>query len=163
TAPIEGGADAGRLRAALQSLVERHGWRGAAELTVAEWSGEAVERERERPFELARDLPIRGAFFTGANVAALAVHHYAADRWTVRLRVEEWLAIYRGVTLAPARSYAGYAARQRNMAADEVETLRRYWFHALRGRLQPLTLPYDHPRAPIHVYRAGVIECEAAG
>src|SRR5262249_39703734 len=113
TAPIGGEADAGRLRAALQSLVERDGWSGAREVTVAEWSEEAVERERERPFELGRELPIRGAFFTGAKVAALTVHHYAADTWTVRLLIEEWLAIYRGAMLAPARSYAGYAAWQR--------------------------------------------------
>jgi syringomycin synthetase protein SyrE len=162
TARIEGEPDAERLRAALQALVKRHSWPDTAEFTVAEWSEDAVERERAEPFDLAGELPLRGALFTGANVLALTVHHYLADTATVRLLLDEWLAIYRGAAPAPARSYAGYAARQRNMAADEVETLRRYWFHALRGRLQPLTLPYDHPRAPIHVYRAGVIGCETS-
>jgi amino acid adenylation domain-containing protein/FkbM family methyltransferase len=161
TVPFEGEPDGERFRTALQALVKRHGWPDTPEFRIAEWSDDAIEREREGPFDLVGELPLRGALFTGANVLALTIHQYLADTATVRLLLDEWLAIYRDAALAPARSYAGYAARQRNMAADEVETLRRYWFHTLRGRLQPLTLPYDHPRAPIHVYRPGVIECEA--
>lgn len=164
---VEDQLDVERLRAALEDLRNRHAVLCEAgdvvPFTTTVWTEGALETEREKPFRLGQEPPVRAALFTTHDscVVVLVVHHYAADAWTARLLVEEWMAIYDGKPLPPARPYHAYAARQRAIANDELDPLRRFWFHSLRGRLQPLVLPYDHPRAPIHVFRADVVSCTA--
>ncbi|HET6170257.1 MAG TPA: condensation domain-containing protein, partial [Terracidiphilus sp.] len=162
---VESQLDVERLRAMLAHLRNRHAVLCEAgdevPFITTPWTEEALEREREKPFRLGLEAPVRAAVFSAhdSSVVALAVHHYAADAWTARLLVEEWMALYVGNPLPPAIPYTAYAARQHAMTNDELDPLRRYWFHLLRGRLQPLVLPYDFPRAPIHVFRAGVVSC----
>jgi amino acid adenylation domain-containing protein/FkbM family methyltransferase len=164
---VEGELDVELLRAALASLRSRHDvLREVGEelpFTTEPWTEEALEREREKPFRLGHEAPARAALFSAqdSSVVALVLHHYAADAWTARLLVEEWMALYAGRPLPAAIPYPAYAARQQAMTDDELDILRRYWFHLLRGRLQPLVLPYDSPRAPIHVFRAGVVNFTA--
>jgi amino acid adenylation domain-containing protein/FkbM family methyltransferase len=127
-----------------------------------------LERERLEPFDLAEGPPIRATLFPyrdGSAGLAMTIHHLVADADTVRLLLDEWLTVYHALSLgeaphlAPAPQYGDYARSQREMDPAALEVLRRYWFHRLRGRLQPMVLPCDRPRAAIHVFSAGRLAC----
>jgi len=164
---VKGQLDLELLRAALEDLRNRHAVLSEAEgvvsFTTRPWAEDALACEREKPFRLGHEPPVRAVLFSAydSSVVALVVHHYAADAWTAQLLVEEWISLYNGESLPPALSYPAYAARQHAMTNEELDPLRRFWFHSLRGRLQPLVLPYDRPRAAIHVFRADIVCCTA--
>ena len=105
------------------------------------------------PFDLAvgpvaRALLVRlGA---GDHVLALAMHHIAADGWSVDLLLRELFARIDGRTTdAPEVGYGDYAAWQRGLDLPSHDL--EFWKKQLVG-LEPLDLPADRPRPPERTY-----------
>jgi amino acid adenylation domain-containing protein len=113
--------------------------------------------ERRRPFDLARDWPLRTTLVRiepARHVLLLTVHHIAADGWSLGVLVREMAALYgaggdihgTGLTPLPIQ-YADYAREQRAwLGADRLEVLQQYWRDRLRGAPAQLTLPTDGRR-----------------
>jgi amino acid adenylation domain-containing protein/FkbM family methyltransferase len=123
----------------------------------------AARRERYEPFDLERDPPWRAALLPlagGGALLALTVHHLIADLPSLDFAAGELVRCYdaarRGEDdgLPPAASYLDFSRWQRALDDQALEPLRFYWRHQLRGRLQPLVLPYDRPRPATHTYTA---------
>ncbi|MBW8874482.1 MAG: non-ribosomal peptide synthase/polyketide synthase [Acidobacteria bacterium] len=119
-----GPLDAGALRRALASLLERHPLLRAAVVDESGvprlWLRESADvdlaaevsdrrgpslasrlaREAYRPFDLARDPLLRMRIFDreGTGVVLLVVHHLVADFWSLAVLVRELAAFYRGET-----------------------------------------------------------------
>lgn len=193
---LDGALDTGALRAALGDLVARHailrtvivdtadGPRqrilGDAELRLdsvdlralpeGAREADALRRMREhtaRPFDLARDPPLRGLLLRLADdrhLLALTVHHIAADGASMALFEQEWALRYAmhatGVPSAVSPlplQYADYATWQRTTLDDAALATK---LDALQARLQGAPavhdLPLDHPRPPLRGLRGAV-------
>ena len=193
---LAGALDVEALRGALDDLLARH---AALRTRIAERDGRpaaavagpapfvlpAVEvaeqdldarldREAHRPFDLARDLPVRGALFrTGpeAHVLALTFHHVAVDGWSVGILLRELAALYAarrdgaGDPLPPLPlRYADYAAWQRGwLQGSALERQTAYWKRALAGVPGVLELPADRPRPARQSFRGAVHEFAIPG
>jgi amino acid adenylation domain-containing protein len=110
-----------------------------------------------RPFELARDLPLRAALLrlAGDDYLFVAVfHHIVADAWSLRVALAEMREIYGAlaagdpITLPTlAVQPADYAVWEwRRQEASALAPRIAWWRQRLAG-LSDLELPADHPRA----------------
>ncbi|WP_230182617.1 non-ribosomal peptide synthetase, partial [Aquabacterium sp. CECT 9606] len=123
---------------------------------------EAMARQQaqafaEQAFQLDAQAPWRAALFRigdAEHLLAIVVHHIAADAWSLRILMDELLALYEAHALSQSPSlaslpirYADYAVWQRNwMEAGEQDRQLAYWQASL-GSLHPvLDLPLDRPR-----------------
>ena len=183
---IEGPVDAEALERALAALVERHeplrtGFRmrrGQPVQVIADGRGfrldrAAIEGDAEarriaadfarRPFELDRPPLFRALLLTLAakeSLLVLAVHHIAADGWSLGLIVGELLQLYtafrdgNAVDLPPlAIQYADYAHWQRERLQGEfLERELVWWRTRLAPPLPVLELPADRPRPAIQTF-----------
>ncbi|MFJ6379385.1 amino acid adenylation domain-containing protein [Kitasatospora sp. NPDC092039] len=134
-----------------------------------------VERDRElariraefdtEPFDLT-DSPARSRLVRlapGRHVALLAVHHIAADGWSMRVLVRELVALYRAFAAgddsplpAPAVQYADFAAWQRErQEGEEGAAGLDYWTERLAGGPPAIDLPTDRPHREGAERRAG--------
>ncbi|HEX8149510.1 MAG TPA: amino acid adenylation domain-containing protein [Pyrinomonadaceae bacterium] len=122
-ARLPGGADAEAVRAALQTLADRHASLrttfeerdgvpvrrvhepGAAvcfeAVSAGRWDEDElrgrVETEAHRPFDLGREYPLRARLFTradGRHVLLLVTHHIAVDFWSLMLLTEELSSLF---------------------------------------------------------------------
>lgn len=129
---------------------------------------EWAEREALKPFDLSRDLMLRAALRLMSSIESvlvLTLHHFAADRASLRCLVDEIRERYEALeygrmareTGEPVR-YTEAAAWQHSLTRNDFEPLLFHWRWQLRGRLQPLELPEDIPRPAIHTYTAGRVE-----
>ncbi|MEA1146177.1 condensation domain-containing protein, partial [Klebsiella pneumoniae] len=83
-------------------------------------------------------------------------HHIISDGWSMRVMVDELVALYQGQAQLPALpiQYADYAVWQRNwMAAGEKQRQLDYWQQRLGDEHPLLELPLDHPRPAVQRYR----------
>nr|WP_280515409.1 non-ribosomal peptide synthetase [Xanthomonas sp. D-109] len=129
--------------------------------TVTSAQAEQVARlaaeEAVRPFDLSRDMPIRGRLLMLSpqeHVLLLTQHHIASDAWSVGVLIREVGALYaahsmgRGDPLPPLPiQYADYALWQRGAEHDApLQKQLRYWLEQLTGAPALLELPTDRPR-----------------
>ena len=171
------------LGRALQALVDRHPMlratftetpegpvqrvaeRGEAAFEVVDaagWSDEEVQTRLQaaayRPFDLAAGPLLRAVLVRrgGESFLALAVHHVAADFWSIAVLARELGALVAGETLpTPAALYTDFARRQELMLeSPEGERLWEHWRERLAGVPQ-LDLPTDRPRRPVQSLRGG--------
>ncbi|WP_157995691.1 non-ribosomal peptide synthetase [Thermomonospora amylolytica] len=129
-----------------------------------------------RPFDLARDIPLRVAVFdTGEREHLLMAvfHHIAFDEWSfgpfaqdvarayaARLegRAPEWEP--------PAVQYADYTLWQRELLGDPLDPgslharQLAYWAQALSGIPEEIPLPVDRPRPATVGQRGGTVTRE---
>ncbi|MFY9622653.1 MAG: amino acid adenylation domain-containing protein [Pyrinomonadaceae bacterium] len=118
--------------------------------------------ETRLPFVLDNDHPVRAALLRASHeesVLAVTVHHIIADKRSLRVIAEELGEIYgaRSEGRVPqlprvAFQYNEYAQWQRSLPAEVMDSLLFYWKWQLRGKLQPLELPEDHPRPAVHTF-----------
>ena len=123
----------------------------------------AIEETRQ-PFNLDDELPIRAALFqksANESVLVITIHHIIADKASLRLIAEELGEIYNALgegrapqLPTPSVQYHQYSAWQRNLPEDVLDSLLFYWKWQLRGKLQALELPEDHPRPAVHTFTA---------
>lgn len=122
------------------------------DLEAGAWMRAATELAA-RPFELARELPIRARLIELSatdHAMVLVLHHIAADGWSYGVLNRElgdaYAAVIRGERLAPLRgSYADFAREAKRRALDEKERSLAHW--EMLSRAQAVTrLPLDRPR-----------------
>ncbi|WP_143267267.1 non-ribosomal peptide synthetase, partial [Amycolatopsis thailandensis] len=193
TVRLTGSLDRAAFGAALRDLVERHevlrtvfeladGEPYQRVLSVAEsafaldvvevTAGDLDEKVAEaagHPFDLTAEPPVRATLLAVTpedHVLVLAVHHIAADAWSMEPLSRDLAAAYtarlRGTdpawTPLPVQ-YADYALWQRELLGDENDpgsVLSRqvaYWRDALAGAPEELDLPADRPRPATASYR----------
>jgi len=130
----------------------------------------AVCEEIERTFDLARDPMMRATLLrlTGPgqpaeHILLITLHHIAADGWSLRLLVQEFVRLYlaslQGLDdpLAPlTMDYAQYAAWQRQrLSPTYLADQLAYWRRQLEGIALVHALPLDRPRPPQPLSDAG--------
>jgi len=118
---------------------------------------ERAVAEARRPFDLERGPVLRVTLFSRAaddHVLLLAIHHVAADLWSLTVLLHELRELYpaacRGETaLLPPLSghYTDFVRQEAEVVAGpEGERLWEYWQRRLAGDLPVLALPTDRPR-----------------
>ncbi|YAI07258.1 non-ribosomal peptide synthase/polyketide synthase [Pseudomonas aeruginosa] len=123
-----------------------------------------VESETQQSFDLRNGPLLRARLLRLAaddHVLTLTIHHVAADGWSMRVLVEELIALYgarrQGVeaTLPDLPiQYADYAIWQRHwLEAGERERQLEYWMARLGGGQSVLELPTDRQRPALPSYR----------
>ncbi|WP_053817198.1 non-ribosomal peptide synthetase, partial [Pseudomonas aeruginosa] len=123
-----------------------------------------VESETQQPFDLRNGPLLRARLLRLAaddHVLTLTIHHAAADGWSMRVLVEELIALYgarrQGIeaTLPDLPiQYADYAIWQRHwLEAGERERQLEYWMARLGGGQTVLELPTDRQRPALPSYR----------
>jgi amino acid adenylation domain-containing protein len=119
--------------------------------------------EAQRPFDLSRDPLLRVTLLTAGDhdIVLLTIHHIVADGWSMGILVRELGEAYtmhlRGRTPdwpeLPIQ-YADYAQWQREwLTGGVLERQLAYWRTRLAGLPPVLTLPSDHPRPAVQMYR----------
>ncbi len=192
---LDGGLDADVLRRALDEIVRRHEAlrtrfetiedrlaqvidpAGSVQMPLTDLSG-LSEREREveamrlcreearRPFDLGRDLMLRGKLFRldiERHALFLNLHHIAADGWSLEVLLRELASLYEAFCKGQASpladlpiQYADFAAWQRDLLQGELlEKQLDYWRTRLQGAPALLELPTDRSRPARQSYRGG--------
>ncbi|HYG65314.1 MAG TPA: amino acid adenylation domain-containing protein, partial [Thermoanaerobaculia bacterium] len=136
---------------------------GAVDFAVLAPAPGRLEAEAWRPFALERGPVMRVRLFSSPGetpVLLLAVHHIAADFWSLGLLLEDLARLVtprepaEDVPPAPAVSYADWTRWQRELlAGPEGERLWAEWQDALAGAPAVLDLPADRPRPPVPTHR----------
>ncbi|MGI5150977.1 amino acid adenylation domain-containing protein [Plantactinospora sp. CA-294935] len=186
---IPGDLDPAALRHAFAALVDRHAIlrtsypaRGGEPVAVVRdrvdgWFREhdatgwddgrlhrALADEADEPFDLESGPVLRVAVFRRGpreHVLLLAVHHIAADLWSLEILLGELGTLYQAGGTGPAEparvQHQDYARwQQRLLAGPEGERLWTYWRGQLAGDLPVLRLPLDRPRPPERTYAGAV-------
>ncbi|MBW8873687.1 MAG: amino acid adenylation domain-containing protein [Acidobacteria bacterium] len=142
-----------RAEAAFET-VDATGW-SDAEVHVR------LHAEAFRPFDLAAGPLLRAVLLRrgdrgGEAFLALAVHHVAADFWSMAVLARELGALVAGETLPPlAALYTDFARWQEQMLESPAgERLWEHWRERLAGTPQ-LDLPTDRSRRPAQTLRGG--------
>ena len=123
-----------------------------------------LAREVRRPFDLARDVMLRGALYRlrpAEHVLLLTMHHIASDAWSMGVLLRELGALYRAFATHEPPSlpalpiqYADYAVWQRHWLQGKIlEKQLTYWKQQLGNAPPVLELPTDRPRPAVQSYR----------
>ncbi|WP_180685681.1 non-ribosomal peptide synthetase [Streptomyces gossypiisoli] len=136
---------------------------------------DALREEARRPFDLAREIPVRAALFRVDEhdaVLLLPLHHIAADGWSLGPLAEDLTAAYTARCLGQSPSwaplpvqYADYTLWQRDLlGGDEPHSLYRrqldYWTQQLAGLRESLDLPTDRARPAVASFAGDVLPVE---
>jgi len=145
----------GELKQKIQS-VEQSGFE-VARMDVPFSVDELIERESERPFDLAVGPLFRAAVVRLADsdhILLITMHHIISDAWSVRILMKELRALYDAFNsgepspLEPLtiqnRDYAAW--HNRLLESVEMNAHREYWKRRLQPDMPRLELPVDHPR-----------------
>ncbi|EOD68525.1 non-ribosomal peptide synthetase, partial [Amycolatopsis vancoresmycina] len=103
-------------------------------------------------FDLAAAPPVRAILWPvapGEHLLLVAVHHIAADAWSLPILLADLAAAYRGEqSRAPLPVQCGdYAVWEAGAdARAQADAAAGYWRRALADPPEPLNLPADHPR-----------------
>ena len=125
-----------------------------------------VVEEACKPFDLANGSVLRVKLWQVAQdeyVLAFAIHHIAADGWSLGVFISELSAYYRAIATGNPITlpelpiqYADFAVWQRQWLINEVlERQLSYWKQQLTGAPPLLELPTDRPRPAIQTFRGG--------
>ncbi|HXU31201.1 MAG TPA: amino acid adenylation domain-containing protein [Thermoanaerobaculia bacterium] len=172
----------------VQSLVPAHSAGGLRAPLLADLSAlppalrertlrRLAAREASRPFDLERGPLLRVArvrLAAESQALVIAVHHIAADGWSMDLLVRELAALYRAemtgeATAQPPLStlpirYVDYAAWQRERAAaGALDGELSAWRERLAGAPLVLDLPTDRPRPAVPTFRGGLAAAALSG
>ena len=120
----------------------------------------------QRPFDLSRDLMLRGAVFQIDDeeyVLLLVNHHITTDNWSNRILFRELSLLYKAFSDRKPNplpdlpiQYTDYAVWQRKrLSGARLEKLLDYWKLTLQDPLV-LSLPTDHPRPAISTYHGAI-------
>jgi amino acid adenylation domain-containing protein len=192
-ARIRGPLNQGALRRSFLELLRRHpalrtrfGASGGAPFQVAVpperiegwwheedasgWSEEELRArltaEALRPLSLDAGPLLRAGLFSRSrdeHLVTLAVHHIAADFWSLGILLRELGILYAGggeaVPLEPlAVRYSDSVRWQAELLeGPEGERLRSYWLRRLSGELPTLDLPTDRPRPAVLGHRGAAV------
>ncbi|MGW8327481.1 amino acid adenylation domain-containing protein [Streptomyces sp. NPDC055897] len=147
---------------------------GMAVTTVDEQGlAQALREASRRPFDLAREIPLRAELFQPAedqHTLLITVHHIAADGWSMGPLAQDLAGAYaaRAAGRAPSWAplpvqYADYTLWQRALlgAADDPDSLSArqlaYWTGELEGAPEETPLPADRPRPAVSSGSGGTV------
>jgi amino acid adenylation domain-containing protein len=177
-----------RLRAAVDTLIERHEILrtrlipaakensepmmeivppSPAEYEMLDCSSDAELAEAlnasVRPFDLWGGVPMRiilGRIAGRPRAILLDIHHSLADAFSLEVLLTELVALYAGTAdPAPIVQLKDYAWWSREgKGAAAPEAARGYWLERFHGALPILDLPADRPRPARHTWRADSLE-----
>ena len=135
--------------------------------------GEAIDTAARHPFDLATEVPLWARLFRVADdehVLVVAVHHIAADGWSITPLARDLRVAYasRCAGRAPgwadlAVQYADYTLWQRTQLGDLTDSRSPiaaqlvYWEQALAGMPERLALPTDRPYPPVADQRGATV------
>ncbi|MCP5052328.1 MAG: AMP-binding protein, partial [bacterium] len=109
-----------------------------------------------RPFDLSRAPLLRVGLIPIADhhyLLMVDLHHIVSDGASMRILIEEFMAIYQGRHLVPlALQYKDYSDWQNRYDRDRKEIIKRqedYWLNQFTGQLPLLSLPMDYPRPAV--------------
>ncbi|NOK08417.1 non-ribosomal peptide synthetase [Corallococcus exercitus] len=184
---LEGPLELAVLEQALQAVVDRHEslrttfpgegaaiQHVAAHLSVRLERAEAIseeetlacmQREAERPFDLARGPLFRALLIREAeqrHVLVLNLHHIVSDGWSFGVLYHELSTAYRArgavTDLSPLPiQYPDYAAWQRQwLQGDVLQRELGFWKEQLADVPHVLELPTDRPRAAVQRFEGAV-------
>ncbi|MDV8058393.1 condensation domain-containing protein, partial [Rhodococcus sp. IEGM 1343] len=134
-------------------VIEQDSAAVAANLDVVDFDDAEVLQILEHPFDVRTEFPIRARLFAVApdhHVLACAVHHIAADGWSLGLLASDFVLAYHARMAGSAPSwpelplqYADYSvwASDRDVSAD-ID----FWRAELAGVPSGTELPLDRPR-----------------
>ncbi|WP_230594712.1 non-ribosomal peptide synthetase [Rhodococcoides fascians] len=134
-------------------LVEPDSSRAVPNLDVVDLDDAAVVQTLEHPFDVRTEFPIRARLFAVApdrHVLACAVHHSAADGWSLGLLASDFVLAYHARIVGTAPSwpelplqYADYIvwAAERDASADLD-----FWRTELADIRSSRDVPLDRPR-----------------
>ncbi|MFS8202197.1 amino acid adenylation domain-containing protein [Streptomyces sp. CWNU-52B] len=118
--------------------------------------GGLIESAQRRPFDLARELPLRCEVFRvgpADHVVAVVLHHITTDEWSDRPFLTDLNTAYAARTTggepgwAPLPvQYADYTLWQERLLAQVGDEQLAHWTRTLNGLPEELTLPLDRPR-----------------
>lgn len=123
-----------------------------------------LEREFNRPFDLAADLMLRGILIRLAeeeHILQIVIHHIASDRWSMGVLIKELGILYQAFSSRQANpltelpiQYADFADWQRKwLSGDVLESQLSYWKQHLSGVPPLLELPSDRLRPTQQSYQ----------
>ncbi|MDY7094050.1 MAG: amino acid adenylation domain-containing protein [Acidobacteriota bacterium] len=147
---------------------------GASEL-AQELADDLTARAGRRPLDLAAGRLIEGLLLRlGAedHIAALTVHHIAADGWSLGVLLAEIRTLYEAYSKGGSASpllplpiqYADFAVWQRRQLEGEaLERLLGYWQRALEDAPETLELPTDRPRSQSSDHRGRTLKFALPG
>ncbi|NSL43128.1 non-ribosomal peptide synthetase, partial [Streptomyces sp. 8P21H-1] len=188
---LRGALDLDALRTALHDVAERHealrtvfpehdgepyqhilpAAEAAPPFTVTDCAEDElagpVEAAQRRPFDLARELPLRCEVFrTGPadHVVAVVLHHITTDEWSDRPFLADLDRAYAAraagtepdLTPLPVQ-YADHTLWQDRLLGQVGERQLAYWSEALRDLPEELVLPLDRPRPDAPTGRGGKV------
>src|SRR5262249_22095344 len=123
----------------------------------------------QRPFDLARELPLRAHVFALSeheHVLLLVLHHIAGDGWSLAVLGRDLSRLYAARRSGEAADlpalpvhYPDYPLWQRAVLGQESEpdsAIARqlaYWREMLAGLPEQVDLPVDRPRPAVASYR----------
>ncbi|QLE40077.1 amino acid adenylation domain-containing protein [Nostoc sp. C052] len=119
-----------------------------------------------KPFDLANGPVLRVKLWqvaTDEYVLVFAIHHIAADGWSIGVLISELSAFYRAIATGSSAvlpelpiQYADFAVWQRQWLTNQVlERQLSYWKQQLKGAPPLLELPTDRPRPAVQTFRGG--------
>jgi amino acid adenylation domain-containing protein len=119
-----------------------------------------------KPFDLANGPVLRVKMWqvaTDEYILLFAIHHIAADGWSMGVLIGELSAYYRAFSTRSSVElpelpvqYADFAVWQRQWFTNQVlERQLNYWKQHLTGAPPLLELPTDRPRPAIQTFRGG--------
>jgi amino acid adenylation domain-containing protein len=122
--------------------------------------------EASKPFDLANGPVLRVKLWqvaTDEYVLLFAIHHIAADGWSMGILIGELSAYYRAMATGTSAllpelpvQYADFSVWQRQWLTNQVlERQLNYWKKQLTGAPPLLELPTDRPRPAIQTFRGG--------
>ncbi|AOJ40108.1 non-ribosomal peptide synthetase [Burkholderia lata] len=174
TLELNGRLDEAAMRAAVQSLVDRH---EALRTTVmADGSGQIVhpslkleiplidtdpdawrDHESRQPFDLVNGPLFRAALVrlgSERHLLVMTAHHIICDGSTFGVLLEDLARAYAGAAPAEAplqfRAYLKQLDGQRH--SPESKANREYWLAQCARQTAPLNLPVDYPRPAVKTF-----------
>jgi amino acid adenylation domain-containing protein len=124
--------------------------------------------ESKKPFDLARDLMIRGVLIrlqANEHVLIVTMHHIVSDAWSLGVFYQELAQLYEArIASRPAElpqltvQYADYALWQReSLQGKLLDDQLLYWKKQLAGAPDLLELPTDKQRPAAQSFRGGAV------
>lgn len=133
-----------------------------------ETAAQDLVRDFCRPFDLTRFPLFRFKLLClpDANyVFMIDVHHIIADARSCDILIQEFIAIYKGLTLPELPiQYKDFSAWQNSQSdSPEIAKQRDFWLEQLQGDLPVLQLPLDFPRHVPQSFAGDVVRYQLDG
>ncbi|OXA89994.1 non-ribosomal peptide synthetase [Flavobacterium hercynium] len=118
---------------------------------------ESIEKEIQRPFDLAEDCLVRVSLLEKAEdhfVFVLVIHHIVSDGWSMEIMVNElftlynvFLSGYENPLLPLPIQYKDYALWQQNQITQEDnQAHKKFWLKQFEGEVSRVDLPVSHSK-----------------